>query len=511
VDDIDALRQALGQGRFDVVICDYSLPSLSAHDALNCVRAATAGTPFIIVSGRIGEDIAVAMVKQGADDFLNKDRLARLPMAVEAALEQRRLIAAKEDAERRDQDSRAQLAQAEKMNAIGRLAGGVAHDFNNLMAVILNYANLLIEDGAADDAHKEDVLEIRAAAESATTLTRQLLTFSRKDALQLQETNLYDVVLDTYKLLQRMIGEDIQVFVSASPQVWPVYVDPGHAQQVLMNLAINARDAMPGGGELRIEVANQLIGPVTSPPPAGEDTVPYVEITITDTGSGIDPDVVEHIFEPFFTTKDPGRGTGLGLATVYGIVQGWGGSIETVSDGCSGTTFRILVPAMSPTIDLTSSEERPVPPLAPLHPHASVLVVEDQASVRTMLERILSRGGYAVRVAASGEEAIAICQDNHAIDVVVTDVVMPRMSGTTLLERLADIGPDKAILISGYSDETIPGQTGPMTVRFLQKPFEAAALLAVLDDLLTNKPGNPDDLSCGPSEAGLAGVLKEGA
>jgi two-component system cell cycle sensor histidine kinase/response regulator CckA len=317
-------------GPWEIILADYSLPQFDAPSALRLVRERNIDVPLIIVSGTIGEELAVAAMKEGAADYLLKDRLSRLGPAVKQALAQRRLAE--------------QLRQAQKMEAVGRLAGGVAHDFNNLLTVILGYSDVVLAQVREDDPLRDTLEEIRQAALRATELTRQLLAFSRKQVLAPVVLDLNALVADVQKMLRRLIGANIELVVQPAADLWPVRVDRMQMEQVLMNLAINARDAMPEGGTLTIETANVEPSASDAATHAGMRRGGYVRLTVSDTGSGMDQETLAHIFEPFFTTKPADKGTGLGLATVYGIVQQSGGQVEVESQPSRGACFRVFLP-----------------------------------------------------------------------------------------------------------------------------------------------------------------------
>lgn len=366
---------------------------------------------------------------------------------------------------RLDQD----LRQAHKMEAIGRLAGGIAHDFNNLLTAIDGYAGLALEQ-LTDDAVRKDVEEIRGGCRSAASLTRQLLVFSRRQTLQLQIVDLNVIATRMEGLLQRLIGEHIEIAWRLGSPLDPVGVDPGQIEQVILNLALNGRDAMPGGGTLTIETANVLT-----------DTGSHVLLAIGDTGAGIDETCREHLFEPFYTTKEPGHGTGLGLATVYGIVKQSGGSISVDSEPGRGTTFKILLPSADTSADLAST---PTAPPVSLEGTETILLVEDQPEVLSVAREALTRHGYTVIAAANADDALTADLEYPRIDLLITDVVMPGMSGPELARRFRRGRPGSTVLfISGYTDGAIE-QHGAAPSPLISKPFDAHALLRTVRELL---------------------------
>ena len=375
------------------------------------------------------------------------------------------------------------LGQAQKMEAVGQLAGGIAHDFNNLLTAVSGYSELLLAKLAPSDPLRRDVEEIRKAGERAAVLTRQLLAFSRRQVLQPKVVDVNDVIQETEEMLRRLIGEHIELETKPSRKLARVRADPGQLGQVIVNLAVNARDAMPDGGRLTIEAANVKMSTARAarypPMPAGA----YVRLAVTDTGVGMDAETRARVFEPFFTTKEPGSGTGLGLATVYGIVKQSDGFVFVTSERGRGATFEIFLPEVEEEVD-----GRAEPPRAsPLFGEETILLVEDDAVVRELVREILEANGYSVLEAAQGEEAIAICRGHDGpIDLLLTDTVMPRMGGRELAEHVRNERPQTRILfMSGYTQVGFDGLGGlPAGVAFIQKPFSPTALAARVRDVL---------------------------
>jgi PAS domain S-box-containing protein len=377
-----------------------------------------------------------------------------------------------------------QVIQAQKMEAVGRLAGGVAHDFNNILTAIGGYTDLLLEDLPLDDPRRQDVDEIHRAADRAAALTQQLLAFSRRQVLQPKVIDLNALVSNVERLLGRLIGEDVQLATALADDVGRVRVDPGQLEQVIVNLAVNARDAMPGGGRLTIETRNVDLDAAYA---AEHRTVvpgPYVVIAVSDTGTGMNADTQSHMFEPFFTTKEVGKGTGLGLATVYGIVKQSGGSIWVYSELGHGTTIKVYLPRV---------DEPPEPLAAPgpsnpesLRGTETILLVEDEPAVRAVARQILARQGYTVLEASDGPAALAMVGGAGRVDLILTDVVMPGMSGRTLADQLATRWPGVRVLyMSGYTDDAIV-RHGMLEsgLAYLQKPFRPDALVRKVRELL---------------------------
>lgn len=375
-----------------------------------------------------------------------------------------------------------QLQQAGKLDALGRLAGGVAHDFNNLLTAIHGYSSLLLRGAQAGTQVHADLLEIQRAAERGTTLTSQLLAFSHKHVHEQVPVDLNDVVAGTLRLLQRLLGEDVEVVFEPSRPLGMVRLDPGQLEQVLMNLAVNARDAMKGGGRLTIATRAVDLGADFCAGRPGAKPGPYVCLTVKDTGEGMPPELLEHVFEPFFTTKPRGQGTGLGLSIVYGIIRGADGFVEVSSKLGVGTTFELYVPCITEG-DAVTADASPVPERTSGKP-LTVLLVEDEPAVLAVTARMLRTHGHVVYEAAHVDQAVAFATDGSLrIDVLVTDVIMPALNGRELHERLCVHRPDlPVVFISGYTDDVIAGRLAGRRGPFLQKPFTPAQLLDVLEE-----------------------------
>jgi signal transduction histidine kinase len=460
----DGFDAAIENARWDVVISDHSMPHFSSADALAAIKAHGLDWPFIIVSGTIGEEMAVEAMRAGAHDYVLKNNLVRLAPAIERELndaELRRQARAEREARRAVER---QLQEAQKMEAVGRLAGGIAHDFNNLLTAISGYGELALMklDGAPA---REYVEEMQRASERAAQLTRQLLAFSRRQVLQFEVVDLNAVVADLERMLARLLGVGIELDVRLDASLAPTKADPGQLQQVVLNLALNARDAMPDGGTLAIATAN--VGP-------------NVVLTVSDTGEGMDEETLARVFEPFFTTKPAGEGTGLGLATVYGIVKQTGGDVSVRSARGSGTIFEVSLPRSNGAVadrgdaDVPEAEEA----------EATLLLVEDEDVVRRLAAEMLRGAGYRVLEASNGTEAMAIAREEE-IDVLLSDVVMAGMSGPQVAQELRRNRPELRVLfMSGYTADAIASHGDlPANTSFLPKPFTRAALLGALGDL----------------------------
>jgi PAS domain S-box-containing protein len=599
VEDAESMRLALEKGTWDIVISDWSMPRFSARAALEVLKKTGLDLPFIIVSGTVGEELAVDAMRAGAHDYVLKDKLGRLTPAVEREIRECKARAVLRDAQRRfaalfesgiigiivsdesgtireaneafltmlgytredllaglldwrkltppgwaeasaktsvelktqgrarpfekeylrkdgsripvlvgvapvgdgqtialsvDLTERnqaaaamtnleAQLRQAQKMEAVGRLAGGVAHDFNNVLSVILSYAEVILDDLKPADPLRADIEEIRKAASRAAALTRQLLLFSRQQIVEAQVIDLRDVLTSMDKMLQRILGEDVELAVVLPKSGGRVKVDPTHVEQVILNLVVNARDAMPTGGKLTVETGNVVLDENYArnhlPAKAGA----YVMLSVSDTGIGMDRDTQARIFEPFFTTKEIGKGTGLGLSTVFGIVQQSGGNIWVDSEPGNGTTFKVYLPRVDAEVDVPQHAAAP----ATLRGTETILVVEDEEQVRTMIVTVLRRQGYDVMVAENAGEALLLCEKHPGkIDLLLTDVVMPQMSGPELSKRLTATRPEtKVLCMSGYTDDSIVRHGGlDGCGAFIQKPITPASLTRKLREVL---------------------------
>jgi PAS domain S-box-containing protein len=462
--------------------CDSKAELLAKHLATEVYRYASDRARLIeqhLEKGRVdgaevewkrqdGSFITVRLSGRAVADDHNK--VAEIEVIVEDVTERRLL--------------ENQFRQAQKMEAVGRLSGGIAHDFNNLLGVIIGYSEILLDRLDPEERLHKNAEEIKKAGERAASLTRQLLAFSRQQVLEPKVLDLNRVVTDVTKMLRRMIGEDINVVSVLASTVARVKADQGQIEQVLMNLAVNARDAMPQGGTLSIETANMELDEAYARRHPPTQPGRYVMLAMTDTGCGMDAETQAHIFEPFFTTKEVGKGTGLGLATVYGVVKQSGGYIWVYSEPGRGTTFKIYLPAVDEPMETGPTGGGPAKTTRGTE---TVLVVEDDEPLRKLTRECLEENGYTVLATANSAEAVETAERyGGTIHLMVTDVVMPGMNGRELAARLASLRPEmKVLYMSGYTDDAIvrhfvlePG------LAFLQKPFTQKVLARKVRELL---------------------------
>lgn len=403
-----------------------------------------------------------------------------VPVAVQGSA---RDITERKRAEEALRESQFQLQQSQKLEAIGQLAGGVAHDFNNMLTAIIGYTDLSLRRVGLENPIRRNLEETKKAAERAASLVRQLLAFSRKQILEPKVLDLNDVVKDMEKMLTRLIGEDIKLATRLDPDLGSVKADPCQVEQIIVNLVVNARDAMPRGGRVTIETTNTTLDDQIMLKHVSTKPGEYVMLAVSDTGSGMDQETQRRIFEPFFTTKDVGKGTGLGLSTVYGIVKQSDGYIWVYSEPGLGTMFKVYLPRMDDATAVTVEKQETTVPRG----SETILLVEDEDLVRGLTKKILMQAGYNVLDAKGGEEAIRVCRaHNGPIDLLVTDVVMPELSGKEVADRLLELRPAiRVLFMSGYTDEAMV-QHGVLdaNVDFIQKPFTWIALTRKVRDVL---------------------------
>jgi two-component system, cell cycle sensor histidine kinase and response regulator CckA len=471
---------ALKAAQWDVILSDHSMRGFTSIDALHLLHDQGFDIPFIIISGTVGEDSAVDAMRAGAHDYVLKQNLRRLGPAVERELREAANRRMQKSTQAALMASEQRLRHAQKMESVGRLAAGIAHDFNNLLTVILGFTEFLIERLPPDEDLRRDAAEIRAAASRAAGLTKQLLAFSRQQVLDRRVVDLVDAVNRLRPMITRLIGADVALEFDLATPPQLVLIDPGQFEQVLMNLIVNARDAMPGGGRLRIAITRQQIdarraGALDVKPGA------FVTLSVTDTGEGIEPEALESIFEPFFTTKAPGSGTGLGLSTVFGIIRQSGGAIEVDSAPRRGSTFRAYFPLSAES----AAEITPPTLTAPAGMRSStILLAEDEQGVRTFLEMALRRAGHTVITSQSGSDAVAAGKNTpESIDLLITDVVMPGLSGPQVADQLRRLHPNMRVLfLSGHS--ALPDNVTSEPGAFLQKPFTVETLMSKVRERL---------------------------
>jgi signal transduction histidine kinase len=478
------MQVALQKQSWEIIISDYEMPSFGGFEALQLLKESGQEVPFILVSAVVSEETAVAAMKAGAHDYIMKRKLARLGPAIERELREAQTRAAKKAAEAALRHSEDQLRQAQKLEAIARLAAGVAHDFNNILTAISGHSELLLRQLDASDSRRKNAEQIEKCAYLAAALTRQLLTFSRKQAIEPRLLDLNDVVKNIERMLRRLIGEDIELGTSLDASAGSVKADPSQLEQVIMNLTVNARDAMPNGGKVLISTANATIDKTRLKESLVLNPGKYVVLAITDTGTGMTSEVKAHLFEPFFTTKPPGKGTGLGLATCFGIVKQSSGHIDVESEPGKGTTFKLYFPLVEDAVAPVDPETLTRPARGGTE---TVLLVEDEAFVRELGVTTLREQGYTVFEAGNGEEGLRVAREHPGrIDLVFTDVVMPVMGGKAMADALRAFRPETKVLFSsGYSEEVI-GDHGVLQpgIEFLQKPYLPATLTRRVREVL---------------------------
>jgi signal transduction histidine kinase len=461
---------ALERGGIDLIFSDFSLPAFDGLSATKIAQARWPNIPVILVSGTLGEELAIDSLKNGATDYVLKERLSRLVPAVRRAMQE---VEARAERQR----LKAQFIEAQKMEVVGQLAGGVAHDFNNILAIIMGYCDLLSSDLGPDSPLRTYTEEIQQASERAAGLTRQLLVFSSKQVVQPVVLDLNDVLADLDKMLRRLIHENVEMAIFPGKQIGRIKADSGYIGQVLMNLVVNARDAMPKGGKLAIRTENVTLDEEHTRAHSGAIPGDYVMLSVGDTGTGMTPEVKARLFEAFFTTKAKGKGTGLGLATCQTIIQQSGGYIDVCSDLGKGATFKIYFPRVEQSLGLPAKAALTGPLPGGTE---TIMVVEDDPSLRHLALGILEARGYEVLSASNGQEALHVASEHSGlpISLVLTDIVMPLMGGEVMAQWLKTTYPDLKILFtSGYTDDAVIRQ-GVLDagVEFLPKPYTPSIL-----------------------------------
>ncbi len=486
VESRNAFIAALKEDRIDLILADYSLPGFDGMSALDLARRLAPDIPFIFVSATLGEELAIDTMHRGATDYVLKQRLGRLGPSVQRALREKQDRVERKRAEEALRQSEKQLRQAQKMEAVGRLAGGLAHDFNNLLTVIMGHSQVLLNDMGSDHTLRGKIEEMQKACDRAAILIKQLLTFSRKEPSEPKVLNLNEVITNLESMLRRLIGEDIELTLKGSRENLRVKANPVQIEQIVMNLVVNARDAMPRGGKLMIEISSADLDrtPVYHLSPLTPGT--YVRLSVSDSGCGMAPEVQARIFEPFFTTKEEGKGTGLGLSTVFGIVTQTGGGLDVTSRIGRGSRFDVYLPRVAAELEQTLGQESTPQSIGG---HETILLVEDDLSVRELVRDELRKLGYRVFEAKNGVEACLLgTQHMGRLQLLLTDVVMPGMSGMELAQHLRVIKPElKLLFISGYTDDVGIGAGDPFSA-YLQKPFTPETLSKAVRNLLDSRP-----------------------
>jgi signal transduction histidine kinase len=467
---------ALETGEFDLIFADCTVPNFSGQHALALARELAPQVPFIFVSGALPEDSAIESLRDGATDYVLKDQLARLGPAVRRALAE-----VEEKARSREMEQR--LRQAQRLEAVGTLAGGIAHDFNNILTIIKGYTAMLSMESGDPEKVSAIARTIDRASLRGTELINQLLAFARKSEGAFTSTSLNQRVREITSMLRPAMPPNVTFEVQLAEQLPEIHADPGQVERVLINLATNARDAMPEGG--KIIFSTRVINGRDLPTPAAREDEQYISLSVTDTGFGMDEATRQRIFEPFFTTKPRGKGTGLGMPVVYGLMQSHNGLIDVQSEPGKGTSITLYFPIpaepVAQTVELTPEAHKSV------DGNETVLIVDDESDVRYFLEVILSSHGYSVHSARHAEEAIEMLGDHqHHSHLLFSDVGLPGMDGFELCRRAREIAPDlKTILCSGYSDASLKTKMAEQGIDgFVPKPYEMNELLQVIRGIL---------------------------
>jgi two-component system cell cycle sensor histidine kinase/response regulator CckA len=492
---------ALERGGIDLILSDFALPAFNGLSAADIVRTQWQTIPFILVSGSLGEELAIASFKCGATDCVPKRDLSRLAPAVRRAMRE-----VEERAERKQLE--AQIIEAQKMEVISQLSSGVAHDFNNILAVIVGYSDLITLDLSPDSPLRKYAEEIRHASNRAAGLTRQLLVFSRKQLVRPVVIDPNDAVKDLDILLRRLIDAKIKITILAGKQTGHVKADSGHIGQVLLNLVLNARDAMPQGGEITIETNNVTLDQEYVQTHSGKISGNYVMLSVRDTGTGMTQKVKAHLFEPFFTTKP--LGTGLGLATCRTIVQQSNGHIDVETETGQGTTFRIYLPRVEQRLDVAAKSIQPALPLrgkealrfvedessGPSKSAHRILVVDDDISIRQLTTEMLIRAGFDVDAADNGEAGWEAIQAK-SYDLLITDNFMPKVTGIEMIKKLhaARISLPVIMATAIFPQEEFILHPWLETIPTLLKPFRAAELLSTVRKVLTVNDGDREEIA----------------
>jgi len=480
--DKSGFTKELERGDIDLIIADQSLPGFDGLSALKIARSKWPEMPFILMSGTVGEEFAIESLKSGVTDYVLKDRRSRLVPAVRRAMQE------VEDRLKHRQLEK-QFIEAQKMEVLGQLSGGIAHDFNNILGIIIGNNEFVMAKLHFDDPLRKNMEEIKFAAERAVAVSRQLLVFSRKQAVELVVLSLNEVIQSMDKMLFRLVNEHIELTVILGEKLGSIRGDSGYIGQMLMNLVINARDAMPNGGSLTIETSNARLGKKLAPSHPDVVTDRHVMLSIRDTGTGMTDDVKAKLFEAFFTTKPEGKGTGLGLATCQSIAKQLNAHIDVESELGKGTTFKVYFPRVDqPLHKLTT---RLLHSISPARGTETLLIVEDETALRRMTSMALENQGYTILQASNGQEGLRVVSEHKGqpIALVITDVVMPQMGGKLMAEWLKSSYPEiKILFTSGYTEDSIVQQSArDPTITFLSKPYTLATLAGKIREILDNK------------------------
>lgn len=479
VENAPALALACDLEKWDLILSDFSMPHFSGIDALKLVRSKNINVPFIFVSGTIGEETAVNAMKDGAQDYVMKGNLKRLVPAVRRGLREY-----EEHLERKRLERHVQ--QLQKFEAIGRLSGGIAHDFNNMVGAILGWAELGYEESQPGSKIRERFQKIRDQSLRTAKLTSQLLALGRQQVLEARNVNLNLLIEEEMNFLGKVLGEHIELKTRFAPDLRVTKADPTQIQQVVMNLFLNARDAMPNGGEIRIETRNVEIKEAIAA--GGTQLLPgsYVLLTVADDGLGMDAATLEHLFEPFFTTKDLGKGTGLGLATVYGIVRQHGGLILVDSHPGKGATFQVYFPAQHGVHEPSTSDVGE----QLLRGSETILLIEDHDGLRETVQEMLGNLGYRIIPASDGQKAVDLFKEHSGrIDLVITDVALPIQNGIDAYMEISTMRPEtRVVFTSGFAPKSADmNALLEKGAKFLQKPYNLSKLSRVIRDALDRK------------------------
>lgn len=475
------MKAALQSDTWDVILSDFSLPQFSGPRAFEVLKDSLLDIPFIIISGTVGEDIAVEMMRAGVSDYILKSNMHRLEPAIHRELLGLKSRQRHRETERTLHDTEEQLRQSQKMEAIGQLAGGIAHDFNNMLSVLQIYCHKVKETSGVSNDVKNYIDKILNVQARSAALTRQLLVFSRRQPCTLHPLDLNKSIESIQDMIESLVGSQIKVKIELTPSIQNILANESQIEQVIMNLSVNARDSMPKGGTLHIKTSHTTFKTDVMQGSAHLSKGHYAILEVSDTGQGIDPENLKKIFEPFFTTKPVGSGTGLGLSIIYGIVHQHNGSIEVTSVVNKGTSFKIYLPIVEGSLKVeTQNKEKKQTPTD----NQCILLVEDEAELRSLISEILVHRGFKVIEAKDGDEALEkIKNTGNKISLILTDMMMPATDGTQLAREVKKLGQEVPFLyMSGYFKHPMPAGFS-----FIEKPFTNEALLSKILQILSAK------------------------